>query len=97
MFKLLGEAERLKVGTAVTVKERDVVCVKLPDVPVMVTVAVPPVAVPLAVSIRVLEVVAGFALNAAVTPLGSPDAERLTLPVKPFSETTLIVLLPLAP
>jgi len=60
------------------------VCVKLPDVPVMVTVAEPVVAVPLAVSVRVLEVVAGFGLKPAVTPLGNPEADMVTLPVKPF-------------
>jgi hypothetical protein len=36
-------------------------------------------------------------LNKAVTPLGSPDAVRLTLPLKPFCEPTVIVLLPLLP
>ena len=99
MLRLLGDAERLNVGTAVTVTERDVVWVKLPDVPVMVTVAVPALTVLLAVSVRMQDVVAvaGFGLNAAVTPLGSPAADRLTLPVKPFNEVTLIVLVPFAP
>jgi hypothetical protein len=99
MLRLLGDTERLNVGTAVTVTERDVVWVKLPDVPVMVTVAVPALAVLLAVSVRMQDVVAvaGFGLNAAVTPLGSPDANRLTLPVKPFNEVTPMVLVPFAP
>jgi len=33
----------------------------------------------------------------AVTPLGMPEAESATLPVKPFSEVVVIVLEPLAP
>jgi len=60
------------------------VCVKLPEVPVMVTVAEPVVAVPLAVSVRVLEVVPGFGLKPAVTPVGNPEADMVTLPVNPF-------------
>ena len=43
-FKLLGEADRLKSGVgaeALTVKLTEVVCVKLPEVPVTVTVMVP--------------------------------------------------------
>jgi hypothetical protein len=69
---LLGEAERLKSGltaAAVTVTPTVVVWLKLPDVPVMVTVVGPPtVAVLLAASVSVLP------LNDAVTPLGVPEA-----------------------
>ncbi len=61
-----------------------VVFVKLPEVPVMVTVAVPVIAVPLAVSVNVLVLVVPLGLNDAVTPLGRPDADKLTLPLKPF-------------
>ena len=71
--------------------------VKLPEVPVMVTVNVPVVAVLLAVSANVLVAVAGFGLNDAVTPLGRPDADRLTLPLNPFSGVTVIALVPLLP
>ena len=74
-----------------------VVCVKLPDVPVIVTVTVPVVAALLAVSVNVLVAVAGFGLKDAVTPLGRPDADKLTLPLKPFCGVTVIVLVPLAP
>jgi hypothetical protein len=74
-----------------------VVLVRLPEVPVMVTVAAPVVAVLLAVSVNVLVAVAGFVLNDAVTPLGKPDADRLTLPLKPFCGVTVIVLMPLVP
>jgi hypothetical protein len=79
------------------VREIVVVCVKLPDVPVMVTVTVPVVAVPLAVSVKVLVAVAGFGLKDAVTPLGKPEADKLTLPLKPFCGVTVIALAPLFP
>ena len=54
----------------------------------------PVVAVLLAVSVRVLEPVAGFGLNDAVTPLGKPDADKLTPLLKPFCGVTVIVLVP---
>jgi hypothetical protein len=79
------------------VREIAVVCDRLPEVPVMVTLTVPVVAVLLAVSVKVLLAVAGFGLNDAVTPLGKPEADRLTLPVKPFCGVTVTVLVPLAP
>jgi hypothetical protein len=50
----------------------------------MVTGIVPMVAVPLAVSVNVLAVLAGFGVNDAVTPLGKPEADKLTLPLNPF-------------
>jgi hypothetical protein len=93
----VGDAERVKFGGAFTVRLRVVVCVKLPDTPVMVTVTVPVAAVPLAVNVSVLVEVVGFGTNAAVTPLGKPDALKVTLPLKPFTGTTVIVLVPLLP
>jgi hypothetical protein len=43
-------------------------------------------AVLLAVNVSKLELVAGFGLNDAVTPVGRPDdAARVTAPVNPFS------------
>ena len=97
MLRLLGDAERVKFGLGVTVREMVVVCVKLPDVPVTVIVTLPVVAVLLAVSVNVLVLVVLLGLNDAVTPLGRPEADRLTLPVKPFCGVTLIVLEPLVP
>lgn len=67
-----------------TVRLSVVVFVNEPDVPVIVTVTVPVAAVALAVKVSVLDVVAGFGLKPAVTPLGKPDAESETLPLKPF-------------
>ena len=80
-----------------TVSARVVLLLKLPETPVMVTVAVPVFAVPLAVSVIVLVAVAGFGLNDALTPLGRPAADRLTLPLKPFTGAIVTVLVPLPP
>jgi hypothetical protein len=68
----------------VIVREIVVVLARLPDVPVTVTENAPVVAVLLAASVKVVVEVAGFGLNEAVTPLGSPEAEKITSPVKPF-------------
>ena len=58
---------------------------------------VPVVAVPLAVSVSTLVPVVGLVPNAAVTPLGNPDAARVTLPLNPFRSVTVMVLVPLPP
>ena len=63
----------------------------------MVTVAVPVAAVALAVKVRTLVLVVGFVPNPADTPDGRPDAESVTLPVKPLVGLTVIVLVPPAP
>src|ERR1700722_3601282 len=99
MVKEEGEALIVKFGVpaGLTVSERVVVAIRLPEVPVMVTVAVPVVAEPLAVSVSVLVVLVGFGLNTAVTPLGRPEAARVTLPVNPPKSFTVIVLTPPAP
>ena len=65
--------------------------VMLPDVPVMVIVAVPAVAVLVAVSVSTLLPVVGFVPNAAVTPLGRPEAASVTLPLNPPTSVTVIV------
>jgi hypothetical protein len=64
---------------------------------VIVTPDVPVAAVALAVSVNELVFVAEAGLNEAVTPLGRPDAEKLTLPLKPFWGATVIVLDPFDP
>jgi hypothetical protein len=79
------------------VSERVAALVKAPDVPVTVTVDVPVVAVALAVSVNVLVPVVLLGLKEAVTPLGKPEADKLTLPVKPFCGATVIVLVPMVP
>jgi hypothetical protein len=95
----VGDAEMVKFGDAAgfTVSEIVVLAFKLPDVPETVTVAVPVVAVLLAVKLTVLVEVVGFVPNVAVTPLGRPDAASVTLPVNPPRSVTVIVLVPAAP
>lgn len=94
----LFDAESVKLGPAVTVRETGVLALKLPDVPVTVTRTLfPMVAVLFALSVRVLELVAGFGLKEAVTPLGSPEADKLTPLLKPFWGVNVIVLVPEAP
>ena len=84
MVNEAGEAVRVKLGPGLTVKATVVDAVRLPEVPVMVTVAAPVVAVLLAVSVSVLLPVVGLVPNTAVTPLGKPEAASITLPVNPF-------------
>jgi hypothetical protein len=79
------------------VREIVVLFVKLPDVPVTVTVTVPVVAVLLAVRVSVLVPAVLLGLNNAVTPLGRPDADKLTLLLKPFCGVTVMVLVPVVP
>lgn len=74
-----------------------VVWLRLPDVPCTVIVNVPVLAELLAVSVRVLVDVAGFVLNAAVTPLPMPVAVSVTAPVKPPEGVIVIVLVPFEP
>jgi hypothetical protein len=62
-----------------------------PEIPVIVTAYCPSAAVLLAVNVRVLlyPLVMGFGENDAVTPLGKPATERVTLPLNPFTELKL--------
>ena len=75
----------------VTVRLTVVVWVKLPDVPVIVTVEVPVAAVLLTASVRMDEA------NDAVTPEGRPDAVKVTVPLNPPTGATVMVDLPLEP
>ena len=84
-------------GAETTVRVSVVVFVKLPEVPEMVTKAVPIVAALPAASVKVLVPVVLVGLKEAVTPVGNPDADRLTLPVNPFCGVIVTVLVPLVP
>jgi hypothetical protein len=64
---------------------------------VTVTVNAPVVAVLLAVRVSTLEVADAAGLNEAVTPLGSPVAVKVTLPVNPPVSVTMTVSVSLAP
>jgi hypothetical protein len=97
--KVPGDDDSVKsgVGIGLTVSEIVALFFKAPEAPLMVTVDVPVLAVLLAVRVNVLAPVVGFGLNDAVTPLGNPDAERLTFPLNPFCGVIVIVLVPLVP
>ena len=82
---------------AFTVRLIVVLCVSVPEVPVTVTVAVPVVAVELAVNVKTLLPVVGFVPKAAVTPAGRPEADSDTLPVNPPEGVSVIVLVPVDP
>lgn len=47
---------------------------------------------PEAVKVSVLVVVAGLGLKSAVTPLGTPEADSVTGPLKPWAATMVMVL-----
>ena len=74
----------VKVGVC-TFRANVEVTVWVPEVPVMVMVFVPSMAEPLAVKVILASSVVGFRINEAVTPLGNPEATRLTLPMKPLT------------
>jgi hypothetical protein len=93
-----GASVKLPVAAAVTVRAMVVVAGgNAPEVPVMVTVEFPAGAVALAVRVSTLDPVAGLVLKEAVTPLGRPDAARVTLPVNPPASVTEMVSAPLLP
>jgi hypothetical protein len=85
------------VGVQLIVKATVVLAVRLPEVPLMVTVAAPMAAVLLAVIVSTLVPVVGLVAKAAVTPLGSPVAASVTLPLNPFWPVTVMVDFPDAP
>ena len=79
------------------VRERVMVLVKLPAVPVMVTVKAPVAAVLLADRVTTLLAVAGFVPNVALTLFGKPEADSVTLPLKPLRGLIEMVVEPEAP
>ena len=79
-------------------REKVVVADREPETPEIVIVDVPMVAAPVpAVSVSTLLPVVGLVPKAAVTPLGNPDAESVTLPVKGLTSVTVIVSVPVPP
>ena len=97
MLRLVGDADKLKLGAGVTVSEIVVDLLRLPLTPLMVIVKVPTAAALLAVSVNVLVVVVTTGLNDAVTPFGRPEADRLTAPLNPFEGVTAMLLVPWLP
>jgi hypothetical protein len=84
MLRAAGETDKENVGGPVTTSEMVSLLVRLPEVPVMVTVEVLAGALPAAVKVTVLLLAVLAGLNAAVTPVGRPEAVSDTVPVKPF-------------
>jgi hypothetical protein len=95
--RVVADGLIVKLPAVVTVRAMVVVAVKEPEVPVMVTVAAPVVAVLLAVRVSTLVEVVGLVANAAVTPAGSPEAARVTLPLNGLTSVIVIVSVVLAP
>src|SRR5690242_2176212 len=96
-LKVAGVAERVKFGAALTARLIVVELVMEPATPVIVMVAVPVVAEPVAESVKLLLEVAPLGLNDALTPLGRPVAVKFTVPAKPPEGVTVIVAEPLLP
>jgi hypothetical protein len=71
--------------------------VSAPETPLTVMGKLPAVAVLLAVKVTTLVPAVFGAANEAVTPLGSPDADRITLLLKPFCGITVTVPVAVAP
>jgi hypothetical protein len=88
-----GEAEIEKSAAAETTREVVVECMRLPLVPVRVSVEVPMgvvlTVVTVSVEVPLPLIVAGEKL--AVAPVGNPLALRVTVPVNPFSARTVTV------
>jgi hypothetical protein len=99
----VGETEMVNVPLAadVTVSETVAVCVMPPPVPVTVMVEVPAVAVEATVKVSVELPEPGAAmdagLNAAVTPVGRPDADNATAELNPPETVVVSVEVPVAP
>ena len=96
-LKLAGVAESVKLGEAPTVIAIVVLLLIVPALPVIVTVEVPGAAFVEALNVSVVVRVAVAALNVAVTPVGRPAAEKVTVPLKPLRGVTVIALAPLPP
>jgi hypothetical protein len=94
---LFGVAVNVNDGGVVIVSATFAVLVNVPEVPVMVMLAAPSAAVALAVNVKVLVVTADTEVNDAVTPDGSPDTARFTVPEKLFCGLIVMVTAPFDP
>src|ERR1700733_15685680 len=90
------EPESVKPG-ALTPRLTVVVTITSPEVPVIVSVVLPGAAEPLAVNVNKLVPVVGFGFQRAVTPLGNPETEKVTWPVKPYCGFTVTKVVPDVP
>jgi hypothetical protein len=93
----VAEGVSVKLPAPGTVREIDVVALRLLEVPVMVIGYVPATVVEATAKVTTLEVVDEAGLNAAVTPVGMPEAANDTLPANGLTSVTVMVSVPLAP
>jgi len=93
----LADNEKSAGATGLTVSAMVAVWLRLPLVPVTVTVDDPVVAVLEALSVSVVAAPLDVGLKVAVTPAGRPLALNATLPAKPPAGVTEMVLVPLDP
>ncbi len=93
----VGESDNVKEGGLAMLSAIDVLALNVPDVPVMVAVALPAAAEVPAVNVTVVEPVAVAGLKLAVTPEGRPDAASFTDPLNPFCGLIAMELDPLVP
>jgi hypothetical protein len=93
---VVGEAESVKLCT---VSATVAVCVRVPLVPVMINVELPPATVAgmFTVKVEVPDPVTEVGLKPAVAFAGNPVTERLVGPVRPGVAATVIVKVPAAP
>jgi hypothetical protein len=94
---LAGVAETVKLAGAATVIAIVVLLVMVPDSPVTVTMEVPSAAPAAAFNVSVVLRVAAAGLKVAVTPVGRPLTEKVTVPLKPVCGATVMVLAALPP
>ncbi|HEU4386906.1 MAG TPA: hypothetical protein VFV34_03850, partial [Blastocatellia bacterium] len=96
--RFVGFADTEKSGLGFMTRPIDVLLVRPPPVPVIMTVDEPVAAVADAVNVSVvLAPLVEAGLKLAVTPLGNPEALNDTLPVNPPLRVIEMVLVPLAP
>ena len=79
----MAEAVIVKDAGGATVNAIVTVALRLPEVPVTVTVDVPAGALAPATKVNVLALDVPPGLNEAVTPVGKPDTARATVPLNP--------------
>jgi hypothetical protein len=96
-LSLAGEAPKVKLGGAFTVRLMVTEVDDAPEVPTTLNVLVPRAAPDATANVATLVVAVVAGLNEAVTPAGRPEVLSVTLPLKPVLSLTVMVLVPLAP
>jgi hypothetical protein len=86
----VAETVIVKDAGGATVNAIVTAALKLPEVPVTVTVAVPAGALAPATKVNVLALDVPAGLNDAVTPVGKPETVSATVPLNPPMEATVM-------